>query len=97
MRNKTQIPTQYGDPFYDLIGTEVTFKGEIFSNSGLITNEKGSKAVIEDVLYTPGHSYFSIPNIWIKDKIDMIKLKGIYGHWFPHAFVEFQDPKSLER
>jgi hypothetical protein len=97
MRNPTQVPTQYGDPFFDLIGTEVTFSGEIISTGGRVMHEKGSKAVIEDVLFTPAHSYRPIPDIWVKAKINVIKLSGIYGHWLPDAFVEFKDPKNLER
>lgn len=87
---------KYGDPFYDLVGTEVTFRGEIISNSGQISHEKGSKSTIEYILYTPAHSYRPIPDIWIKNKLNIIKLEGVYGHWIPNAFVEFQNQKSLE-
>ena len=69
-------------------GVELTFNGNIISQSGRISHEKGEKVIIEEVFYTEGYWSRLCPDIYVKPKLSHFKLKGESGHWLPSAFVE---------
>lgn len=69
-------------------GDVLTVNGTIVSVGGQIRFEKGDKLTVEDVGITEGHWYRPIPDIWIKPKLNWIKIQGEYGHWLPGAFEE---------
>lgn len=82
--------TEERNDFYELIGKEVTFKGDIIYISGSISHKKGEKAFISDVEYNPGYWCKSCPDIYVKPKISTFKINGLPAtSWRPDTFVEF--------
>ena len=82
------------EDFYNLIGTDVTFDGDIISNSGSRMHSKGEKAFISDVEYTSGHwsNFFSM---YIEPKISSFKINGMPSIcWNPKTFVEHKAIKK---
>jgi hypothetical protein len=77
--------------FFELIGTWVTFAGEIITIGGQITHEKGEKAFISDVVYKPGYWSRLCPDIWIAPKISAFQINGVPGHLRPDAFTEYRN------
>lgn len=67
-------------------GDKVKSKSEIVNCGGSIILEKGQEVTIRDVLKTPAHWSKICPDIWEPEKINSIRLVGIYGDWQPDTF-----------
>ena len=63
--------------FHNLIDTEVIFASDIITLGGQITHEKGEKAYISDVSYTPGYWSRLCPDIYIQPKISTFQINNI--------------------
>ncbi len=72
-------------------GVTLTVKNDNITIGGQIVLAKGQKVEVEGLEIREGHYYRPLPDIWIDAEITGIKLKGISGHWFPRAFVEFHN------
>ena len=79
--------------FHELIGTEVTFKTDIFNiYSGKTWYNKGDKAIISDITYIEGHYSRACPDIWEKSQIVTLQIeRELSIGWTPSTFIEFQN------
>lgn len=82
------------EDFYNLIGKDVTFASDIIFIGGTISHEKGEKAYISDVQYTPGYWSRLCPDIYVEPKISTFQINNVPGSWMPDTFVEFKKPKE---
>ncbi len=75
-------------------GDELTIDGQMITIGGQITHNKGDKVIVEAVGIQEGHWYRPLPDIWIKSRLQWVKIQGEYGHWLPGAFEETKNLKS---
>jgi len=62
-------------------GDKLISKVDIINIAGGVIISKGQEVTIRQVLTTPAHWSKICPDIWVPEKIDAIRLKGIYGDW----------------
>lgn len=80
--------------FHELIYTDITFACDIISIGGQLLHEKGEKAFISDVEYTPGYWSRLCPDIYVEPKISSFNINGIKAtSWKPDTFVEYKNNK----
>jgi len=71
-------------------GDVLTIDSDIIDINAKILHRKGDKVTIENLIVSEGFYSHLCPDMWIPEKINGVKLVGIYGHWNTSAFVEFQ-------
>ena len=74
-------------------GDTITFNGDIMDINGRIDHPKGSNGAVEYIDVIEGFYSNLCPDIWIPERINAIKLVGVYGHWMTNAFFETQHMK----
>lgn len=83
--------SEENEEFKELIGTDVTFKSELISDSGLILHNKGEKAVITDILYKKGRWSNLCSDIYIEPQLHSFHINNEISHtYFPEIFEEFK-------
>jgi len=70
------------------VGDTLTISGQIISQTGAITFEKGDKVTIAEVFYTKGYWSKLCPDIYVPEKLSHFKLERQSGHWLLSAFEE---------
>jgi len=68
----------------------LTSSFECVDINGSVIIAKDQLVTVREIESTPAHYSRICPDIWVEEKINCIKLVGIYGSWKASTFKELQ-------